>query len=193
MQVCNPARPDIPPHLATAIAGIRHENNESSDATETVKCKEEVGTVHASAQLSPLLAFNLGLDHHLAPFLDIPEGNTASSTSSLQQSSASIPPPSRNIVVLRKAGCPQQGLGGQRNETVAQAVSLVKVRNPTSAIIGDAQHGSEQPNGSAPQGAAGQEDQGEPAEDSSASPSRTDDTAAKLVRALQGHFQEHPR
>lgn len=193
MQVCNPSRPDIPPHLATAVAGNHHEKSENSDANATAKRRQDNGSAHTSAQLSPLLAFNLGLDHHLAPFLDVSESNTASSSSSTQQSPASLPAPSRTIVVQRKAVSPQEGLSGQRNETIAKALWLAKVRNPMIAIIGDSQHSQEQPSGSASRSGDGQGDQGEPAGDARAILSRSDDTVAELVRALQGHFQEHPR
>ena len=143
------------------------------------------------AQISPLLAFNLGLDHHLAPFLDVCEKHKTSSASTNQQSPACLLAATRAIVVQKKAGLPQSDFGRQGNVGIAKAMWLVKVRNPTSAIVGDAQHAPGQPDSSASHDGAGNE--GEPAEDTATSSRRGDDAAAELVRALQGHFQEHLR
>lgn len=64
----NPARPDIPPHTVTllarpGVAQISHHETGHHDMVATTDMRQ------GHACIPPLLAFNLGLEYELAPFL----------------------------------------------------------------------------------------------------------------------------
>ncbi|BDA49160.1 Peroxisomal biogenesis factor 6 [Coccomyxa sp. Obi] len=191
VQVWNPARPDIPPHYATISVG-KHQGTDGSRETAQFSTRGPENSL-AVAQLSPALAFNLGLDLHLVPLLQESEGDSSSTLLKECSPSLSNPAPSRIIRVKKKAGFPLQESIGQRNAGIAEAVWLAKIRDPSVAIIGDAQHASEQRSSSASLDGAEKQDEGEAGRVSGVNPSRDDDAAAELVTALQEHFQRCPR
>ena len=145
------------------------------------------------AQLSPVLAFNLGLDLHLVPLLQESESQSLGTFSKKCSPSLSLLASSRRIRLEKKTRSPLQELSGQRNEGIAEAVWLAKIRDPSVAIIGDAQHASEQRSSNASLDGTEKQDEGETGLASGSNPSRDDDAAAELIIALQEHFQRRPR
>lgn len=191
VQVCNPTRPEIPTHSAIISAG-RHEATDGSRETAHLFRRGPENSL-AVAQLSPALAFNLGLDLHLVPFLQESESQS-SSTFSKERSPSCCPQFSSRIIrIWKKAGFPLQESKGQSNEGIAEAVWLAKIRDPSVAIIRDAQHASEQRSSSASLDGAEEQDEEETGWVSDANPSRDADAAAELITALQEHFQRCPR
>ncbi len=191
VQVCNPTRPDIPTHCAIISAGQHHATDGGRETAHL--SRRDPGNSLTVAQLSPALAFNLGLDLQLVPFFQDPESHSSSTFAKQCSPSLSPPASSRIIRVKKKAGLPLQESIRPRNEGIAEAVWLAKIRNPTVAIIADAQHASGQRSTSASLDGAEKQDEGETGWVSSANPSRDDDAAAELIIALQRHFQRCPR
>lgn len=186
MQVCNPTRPDIYPHLATVVAGnfvADHESKGTGDKWHTGAQTQSCIVAH----ISPVLACNLGLDFHLAPFLDQIKSQSPSSFE------ASTPPGlSSRTIKIQKASWSLQDSADQKAAGTAEAVWLAKVRSPSLSII-NARQPQGQRDRSASGTSAGTEVDGDPSSVSDASSSTEDDSAAEIVRALQRHFQHHLR
>jgi len=189
VQVCNPTRPDIYPHLATVVAGDFVADHES----------KETGDIHTGAQtqscivahISAVLACNLGLDYHLAPFLDQIKSHPASSCE------LSTPPGvalvSSRIIKIQKTSWSLLDSAEHKAAGTAEAVWLAKVRSPSLSIIGCARQPQGQHDSSASGNSAGTEVDGYSSSISDASSSSEDNSANEIVRALQRHFQHHPR
>ena len=127
LQVHNPARPDVLPHLARAVALQPH-----SLLPGAKQC----------AHLPPLLAFNLGLAYQLAPFIH--SSPSAASGSQPQLSQTSLQGCS---VALQPWRSPDAAGLTIAEPQLAESVTIASVRVPSDDLLqlsGDGRHADDQ-------------------------------------------------
>jgi hypothetical protein len=173
-QVSNPDRPDIVPHLANVLAQRSHHGTD----------QESIADGGGVAHVTPLLAFNLGLEYELAPFLGSDKAKSLPSGSppSLPLESS----PVGCVMIQKLAGCSATGAHGAADGTeVARAVSLAKIRRPSCSVYGVRREAPKELDSTAGERELQEEVETEQDQEPEA--------ILAIRDALQRHFQDKPR